>query len=391
MQANPFLGVGLHAVGAFSAASCYTPQKQTKVWSWEVYWISQATFAWIILPIVFAFLTIPNYLDVLRECPPEAMRNSFLLGVLYGVGGLSFGLGIRYIGFSLNYAIAIGISALLGTLVPLIWDPNKGWTWEIAEKFNSTPGQIILAGIIVSVGGIALCGWAGALREKSGGSGPSQFSFQRGVPLAILAGVLSSVFNFALIAGEPIAKAAVAADAPIKEADAPIKEEDIEHGASDLLAMNAIYPFSHGGAWVASFVWCMFLIGRNGTKSQFVRLPENGNRSLGFYYLMALLSGAFWYFQFFFYGMGHANMGEEYGFTSWALHMAMLILFSNFYGYLFREWEGASTIPKKVLHAGMAVIVASTLIITYGNYLGEQKTSPPAEKEVPDETVRLDR
>jgi len=373
MQANPFVGVGYHAIGAFSAASCYTPQKQTKLWAWEIYWISQATFAWVILPIVFAFLTIPNYLDVLRACPPETLWKSFLLGVLYGVGGLSFGLGIRYIGFSLNYAIAIGISAGLGTLAPLIWHPHEGWIWTIGEKFSTGPGQIILAGIIISLGGIALCGWAGALRERASGSAPSQFSFQRGVPLAILAGVLSSVFKFALDAGDPI------------------KEAAIEAKASELLAMNAIYPFSNGGAWVTSFVWCAFLIGRNRTTSQFVRLPGKKRASLSFYYLMALVSGAFWYFQFFFYGMGNSKMGETYDFTSWALHMAMLILFSNFYGYLFREWEGATTIPKKVLHAGMAVIVASTLIITYGNYLGEQKASPSIEQEVSDETVWLGR
>jgi len=354
VQANPFLGVGLHAIGAFSAASCYTPQKQTKLWAWEVYWISQATCAWLILPILFAFLTIPSYLDVLRDCPVEAMRNSFLLGVLYGVGGLSFGLGIRYIGFSLNYAIAIGISAGLGTLLPLIWNPNEGFVWEIVDKFRDTPGQIILVGIVVSLSGIALCGWAGVLRERSAGSAPSAFSFKRGVPLAIMAGVLSAVFNFALIAGQPIEEAARRA------------------GASELLKMNAIYPFSNGGAWVTSFLWCLVLIRRNGTKSQFVRLPANGAASLPFYYLMALLSGAFWYFQFFFYGMGHAHMGKVYGFTSWALHMAMLILFSNFYGYLFREWEGTTTIPKKVLHAGMLIIVLATLIITYGNYLGQQ-------------------
>jgi L-rhamnose-H+ transport protein len=355
MQANPFLGVGLHAIGAFSSASCYTPQKQTKLWAWEVYWISQATCAWLILPVVFAFLTIPHYIDVLRNCPPEAMRNSFLLGVVYGVGGLSFGLGIRYIGFSLNYAIAIGISAGLGTLFPLIWHPNKGFVWEIVGKFSTVPGQIILAGIVISLTGIALCGWAGVLREKSAGSNLVQYSFRRGVPWAILAGVLSAIFNFALIAGEPLEKAA------------------LDAGANELLKMNAIYPFSNGGAWVTNLVWCLFLIRRNGTQNQFFRLPGAGG-SLAFYYLMALLSGACWYFQFFFYGMGHAHMGATYGFTSWALHMAMLILFSNFYGYLFREWEGTTTIPKKVLHAGMLVIVVATLTIAYGNYLGEQQS-----------------
>jgi len=356
MQVNPLLGVGLHAIGAFSSSSCYTPQKQTKLWSWEVYWIAQASVAWLILPITVALLTIPNYFEVLRACPASAMRNSFLLGVLYGFGGMSFGLGIRYIGFSLNYAIAIGISAILGTLLPLIWDPNKGFVWEIADKFSTTPGLVILVGIVLSLLGIAICGWAGALREKSSSAAPSQYSFRLGVPLAILAGILSAVFNFALIAGEPLEKAALA------------------EGASELLRMNAIYPFSNGGAWVTNLVLCVILILRNRTGGQFLRLPERGSATLAFYYLMAVLSGAFWYFQFFFYGMGHAHMGEQYGFTSWALHMAMLILFSNFYGYLFHEWEGATTIPKKVLHVGMLIIVVSTLVITYGNYLGQQET-----------------
>jgi L-rhamnose-H+ transport protein len=366
MQENPILGVALHSVGAFSSSSCYTPQKQTKLWSWEVYWIAQASCAWLILPIAFAFLTIPDYVDVLRSCPPEAMAKSLGLGILYGVGGLSFGLGIRYIGFSLNYAIAIGISAGLGTLVPLLWHPNDGFVWEMnKDKFSTTPGQIILGGIVVSLLGIAVCGLAGLLREraargqdaKSAAEIPERYVFRIGVPLAIMAGILSAVFNFALLAGEPLEVAAVA------------------HGANSMLKMNAIYPFSHGGAWITNCLWCVILIYRNRTASQFVSLPEKGAGTLAFYYVMALLSGAFWYFQFFFYGMGHSHMGESYGFTSWALHMAMLILFSNLYGWLFREWEGVGAAPKRVLHFGMAIIVAATLIITYGNYRGQQEAS----------------
>ena len=266
--------------GAFCAASCYTPQKKTKFWAWEVYWIAQATCAWLLLPIVVALVTIPHYFDVLAASPPDAMLRSFLLGMLYGFGGLTFGLGIRYIGFSLNYAIAIGISAALGTLLPLIWDPNDGFVWTIGEKFSTGPGHIVLAGIIVSFIGIVFCGWAGALRERSAGSGASQFSFKIGIPLAIFAGALSSVFNFALLAGAPLEKAAVAA------------------GASELLKMNAIYPFSHGGAWVTNVLWCLVLVRRNQTGSQFARLPDRGPRTLSFYYLMALASGAFWYSSF---------------------------------------------------------------------------------------------
>jgi len=135
----------------------------------------------------------------------------------------------------------------------------------------------------------------------------------------ILAGVLSSVFNFALLTGAPLEQAAV------------------KNGASELLKMNAVLPFACGGAWVTNAVWCVILIVRNRTGSQLIYLPVSGQSSLPFYYLMSLLSGSMWHFQFFFYGIGHARMGNKYGFTSWAIHMALLILFSNLYGKLFRE------------------------------------------------------
>jgi L-rhamnose-H+ transport protein len=154
------------------------------------------------------------------------------------------------------------------------------------------------------------------------------------------------------LAGEPLAKAAVA------------------NGADEVLSMNAIFPFSHGGSWAVNFIWCFFLIRKNKTVSQFVRLPEKTPGGLPFYYLMAALSGAFWYFQFFFYGMGHMNFGEKFGFTSWAIHMSLLILFSNIFGKLFKEWDGATRWPKTVVHIGMALIIVATIIITYGNQIG---------------------
>lgn len=365
MQPNVFLGVLYHAFGAFAAASCYTPQKKTRLWSWEVYWIAQATFAWLILPIIGAVITIPDYFGVLAATDPSVMLRSFLLGMLYGIGGLTFGLGIRYIGFSLNYTIAIGLSAVLGTLAPLVWNPNDGFVWLLREKFSTTAGMIVLAGIVLSLVGIMFCGWAGALRERSSGSS-SRFSFKIGVPLAVLAGVLSAVFAYALEAGKPLEVAA------------------LEAGASDLLKMNAIYPFSHGGAWVTNVLWCLVLVRRNRTGAEFFRLPQrDGGGSLSFYYLMALVSGAFWYFQFFFYGMGNSKLGPAYEFTSWALHMAMLILFSNLYGWLFSEWVGASKTPKRVLHLGMAIIVAAVLVMAYGNYLGKDQGTTAANTETP--------
>ena len=359
IQANPLLGVGLHAVGALSAASCYTPQRQTVRWSWEVYWISQATFAWLILPIVGAWLTVPDYTQLLAQSSGTVMLKTFGLGFVYGFGGLAFGLAIQYVGFSLTYSLAIGISAILGTIVPLVWTPNGGFEYQLDALFNSTSGLIVLVGLVLAVTGIFVCGYAGLLREQSNrrSATSSTMSFRRGLPLAVAAGILSAVFNFALLAGDPLAQAAT------------------QQGAKEVLSMNAIYPFSHGGAWLLNLFWCLFLIRKNNSGGEFFRLPGENRRSLGFYYLMAMLSGAFWYFQFFFYGMGHQNLGQKFGFTSWAIHMSLLILFSNLYGYVFKEWVGASSVPKKVLHLGMLLIVGATLLITYGNYLEQVPSS----------------
>src|SRR5512142_166073 len=160
VTSNPFLGVGLHAVGAFFAATCYTPQKQVKRWSWQTYWITQAAFCWFLLPILGAMLTIPELQAVLREAPGSAMRNSFLLGAAYGIGGTAFGISIRYIGFSLTYSIAVGLSSVLGTLIPPL---VKGTLGDVMHK----PGaDWVLAGIVVGVLGIAGAGWAGWLKEK---------------------------------------------------------------------------------------------------------------------------------------------------------------------------------------------------------------------------------
>ena len=130
VASNPMLGVLLHGVGACFAATCYTPQKQVKRWSWQTYWLTQAAFCWFILPIVGAVLTIPDLTAVLREAPRGPMLNSFILGAAYGIGGTAFGISIRYIGFSLTYAIAVGLSSVLGTLIPPLVKGTLGTTLE---------------------------------------------------------------------------------------------------------------------------------------------------------------------------------------------------------------------------------------------------------------------
>src|SRR5688572_10958224 len=152
-------GVLFHSVGASSAALCYTPQKKVVQWSWQTYWLAQALVCWLLLPLVVAWITIPEIERVLREAPASAMWKTFLLGMAYGVGGTAFGMAIRYVGFSLTYAIAVGISCVLGTLLPPLMNG------ELDVLLGQRGVEWVIGGVALGVLGIALCGMAGRYKE----------------------------------------------------------------------------------------------------------------------------------------------------------------------------------------------------------------------------------
>ena len=349
---NPILGIGFHAIGAFFAAICYTPQKRVNGWSWQSYWLVQAAFCWFILPILGAWLTIPHLSTVLREAPRGAMLASFALGAAYGIGGTAFGISIRYIGFSLTYAIAIGLSTVLGTLIPPLVRGTLGTTL-------TKPGASwVIGGIVIGMIGIAFTGVAGRMKERelSAKSKLEGFSLVKGLLLSLLAGVLSAVYGFALAAGDPIADVAS------------------KYGAG-VFRGNVVYIFANTGAFVTTTIYCLWLHGKHKTLGEIVELPAGNERaSLPVNWTMAVLTGCLWYGQFFFYNLGHVRMGA-YKFTSWAIHMIMLIAFSIVVGAVLREWRGTRRITKFTVGVAFLVLVGAVLSLTYGNHLAE--IAPP--------------
>ena len=345
---NPLLGTALHAVGACFAAICYTPQKRVSRWSWQSYWLVQAAFCWFLLPIIGAWLTIPELGNVLAEAPRGPMLWSFLLGAAYGIGGTAFGVSIRYIGFSLTYAIAIGLSTVLGTLIPPLVAGTLGTTL-------SKPGaHWIIGGIVVGMAGIAFTGAAGRMKERdlSATASLGGFSLMTGLLLSLLAGVLSAVYGFALAAGEPIADVAT------------------KYGAG-VFRGNVVYIFSNTGAFLSTAIYCLWLHRKHKTLGEIFELPAGTERvSLPVNWAMAVLTGCLWYGQFFFYNLGHVRMGD-YKFTSWAIHMIMLILFSILVGWLLREWRGARPVTKTAVGVAFLILVGAVLALTYGNHLAE--------------------
>ncbi|MDN3594848.1 L-rhamnose/proton symporter RhaT [Zunongwangia endophytica] len=335
-------GIAFHAVGAAFAALCYTPQKKVVNWSWQTYWLAQAFICWFLLPILVAWITIPELLQVLQEAPKDAMWKAFALGLAYGIGGTAFGLAIKYIGFSLTYAISIGLSCVIGTLLPPL---VKG---ELGEVLSQSGSQWIIMGMLSGILGIAFCGVAGRFKEidlsRINGNKGTTFSVAKGLPLCILAGVLSALYGFAIDQGEPIADIA------------------FEHGAGTFQT-NVVYIFSNTGAFITTAVYCIFLHNKNKTWREY-RLSKSPQLNLN--YILAAITGFLWYSQFFFYGLGHVRMGQ-YKFTSWAIHMIMLVLFSMVAGLALKEWTHARKKTIFVLALAILVLLFAVFSLTVGN------------------------
>lgn len=334
-------GVLLHALGGFAAGSFYIPFKIVKEWKWESAWLVLGFAAWVFSPIVFAYFTVPDLWEVLMAADGSTKAWTFLFGVLWGIGGLTFGLSMRYLGISLGMTVALGFCTAFGTLIPPIYNGTIG------DLLDTASGQITLLGIVICLMAIAIVGWAGMKKEKeelaAGISNEAvlEFDLRKGLIVAIISGILSACFAFGLEAGGPIAEVA------------------FEAGAKEIFKNNAVLVWILWGGIATNGLYCLFLNWKNKSFGDYTdsKAPLSKN------YFWAMLGGLTWYLQFFFYGMGSTMLGEKYEFASWSIHMAFIILFSNMWGIYYKEWKGASSKTFRLLGLGLIVIIISILLI----------------------------
>jgi L-rhamnose-H+ transport protein len=345
---NPIIGTGLHAIGGISASTCYLPYHKTRKWSWGTFWLVQASFAWIIMPVLIGLLTVPDFFNILIHAPRQAFWGALILGAVYGFGGMSFGLAIRQIGYSLTYTIAIGISAVLGTIIPLMIFGG------LIAHFTKPGGGIVLAGMILSVAGVGLCGLAGFGKEKdiSTQEGTSkEFHMLMGLILAIIGGMLSGVFNVSLEFGQPIADIAA------------------KNGAG-YFEGNAKLVVSTAGCYLVNLIWFLVAGIRQRTLREFTGKTGLSSAGLLKNTLWSAFAGSLWCFQFFFYGLGHVYMGH-FQFASWVLHMSMLIFFSYIVGIIMKEWKNVKRKTYITLIIALITLIVSFIITAYGSLIGE--------------------
>ena len=347
MTGNPLLGVLFHWLGGFASASFYVPYRRIRGWSWEIFWIVGGLFSWAVAPWFFAGVQAHDLLGVLGATAPRTLFWCWFWGAMWGFGGLTFGLTMRYLGLSLGMAVALGLTTVIGTLGPPIFHDTLG-------ALAVTPsGRTTFGGIAVTVVGIIVVARAGRAKERELASraAESEFDLRKGLAIAIFSGVLSGCFAWGLDAGEPIRKATIATGT-----------DPLWQGLPVLCVVLA-------GGLTTNLVWSGLLIMRNRRLGELVGRTADGERPpLLRNYLLAATGGTLWYFQFFFYTMGESQMGR-YGFSSWTLHMASIILFSTLWGFALNEWAGTSRRVRRLVWGGIGLLVGSTIVIGVGNYL----------------------
>lgn len=338
---NPLLGIALIAIGSIGAASFYVPFKKVRKWEWESYWIVQGVAAWLVAPWLFAYLTVPKgtLISILTEAPAQAKGLAIFFGALWGIGGLTFGLTLRYLGVALGQSIALGLTAAFGTLIPPI----------VAGKdlFATSSGILTVVGVAIALAGIAVIGYAGVLKDRQLSDeerkkAVKEFALKKGLLIAVLAGIMSASFNYGLEAGEPINDVAR------------------QYGTNELFTSNPTYIFVLIGGFITNFIYCIFLnIKRGSWRDYFSVSPAIFLNNLFF----TFLAGFLWFLQFHFFGMGKSQLPEEMSVYGWSILMSLNISFSNIWGLILKEWKGTATKTMVILIIGIIILILSTFVV----------------------------
>jgi L-rhamnose-H+ transport protein len=341
---NPFAGIVLIALGSVGAASFYVPFKKVKSWAWESYWIMQGLAAWIIAPSLFALIFVPDgqLIPIIKEAPSSAKLMAMFFGALWGFGGLTFGLSIRYLGVALGQSIALGLCAAFGTLIPPIIAGDS--------LFSTTAGILTVAGVAITVAGISVIGYAGSLKssqlsDEEKKAAVKEFALKKGILIAIFAGIMSACFNFGFESGKPIEEIALA------------------HGTNPLFQKNPTLIFILIGGFITNLAYCGYLNIRNKTYRDYYTVSGSVLLNNIFY---TFLAGLLWFLQFHFFGMGSSKLPPSMAVFGWSILMALNIAISNIWGILLNEWKGTGRKTIIVLLIGITILILSTFIVKLG-------------------------
>lgn len=337
---NVIIGLIIIAIGSFGQSSSYVPINKVKEWSWENFWLTQGVFAWLVFPLLGALLGIPEGSSLFELWEAGGSGKAIIYGVLWGVGGLTFGLSMRYLGVALGQSISLGTCAAFGTLFPAILKGD--------DLFSGT-GLLLLIGVCITLAGIAIIGYAGSLRSKNmteeeRKAAVKDFALTKGLLVALLAGVMSACFALGLEAGAPIKEAAIAA------------------GVKPLYAGLPVIFLVTVGGFFTNACYCIQQNIKNKTGKEYFSVKNN---VLVNNLLFCALAGVLWYSQFFGLEMGKSFLADSPILLafSWSILMSLNVTFSNVWGILLKEWKGVNKSTIAVLVVGLIVLISSIIVV----------------------------
>ena len=337
---NTIIGLLIIAIGSMGQSSSYVPIKKIKNWSWENFWLTQGVFAWLVFPLLGALLanSVSELFGIYGANTGATLLTVFY-GVLWGIGGLTFGLSMRFLGIALGQSVALGTCAAFGTIIPAI---------IAGTNLFETKGLVLLAAVIVTLVGIAIVGYAGSLRSKNMSDEERKkaikdFALKKGLLIALLSGVMSACFSLGLNAG------------------APIKEASIGMGAKELFSLNPVILLVTFGGFITNLIYCLNMNKKNNTGGEIFKSTKS---ELTNNLLYCALAGLLWYSQFFGLGMGQSFFDPQSGMMafSWSILMSLNVVFSNGWGVILKEWKGAGSRAVGYLALGMAILIFSLVI-----------------------------
>jgi len=334
-------GIGWHMIGAASAASFYAPIEKVRRWSWETTWAIAGLFSWILLPIGVSLFLLPDFHGFYASMGSHLLLKVALFGAMWGVGNVSYGLTMKHLGMSLGIGVAIGVTLVVGTLIPPLLHG------QAANLITTRSGQLTLAGVLVALLGVAIVSYAGHQKEVQLSGEVREFNVKLGLLLAVLCGIFSSGMSFAIDAAKPMEAAA------------------LHLGVNPLYAALPSYVIIMGGGAVINLSYCFIRLAalkrlslRADLAQPTATLARNG--------LLASAAGIMWYLQFFFYAWGAANVPQQLSYVNWMLHMSLYVLCGGLVGLALGEWAGVARRPVRLLWAGILVIIAAANLVGLG-------------------------
>lgn len=340
MTANILLGMLIIATGAFSSGSFSIPFDKVTKWKWENSWLTFSVFAYLIVPLIICVIVAPDFINIYKKIPSNNLWLIFILGAVYGLANLTFGLSLRYLGVALGFCISLGLMMVIGTLLPPMIDGR------MSRMFEGNGGILLVSGLIVSCIGIGITAYAGILKSRKletlkGEKANAGFDLRKGLLAALFVGLAGSSMSLGFEQGSMMAA------------------ETVKAGTPELFAKCPVFVLFFAGSLLSTLIWCIYLGIKNNSLGDYYKGEP---KTLIANYAMCAFASFLWFINYIFYGMGTSKMGE-FTFVAWGILMSLTIVCATIWGFFRGEWKGIEFKIKAFVWLGLAVLIAASFLI----------------------------